>query len=170
MSPIGQAGRIRLSPLASVVASSKQQGAGNGNPTGVGGVGPNGTGSNAGDPEQGLDPNEVAAMKQAAAQGDPDAIDWLKAAGIVAGVAGAGVAGTALYHALKNKKAPTPASSKFGASDLAAASKPKTTSTAVVPADIPVTQLRDEHLVHPLPAPEEARVLQNTLKALRRVR
>lgn len=177
MSPIGQAGRIRLSPLKQAVASSKQGTTATASPTDdVGGAVDNEQGEmpHATELPEGVTPEQVATAQQLAAQGDQDAIDWLKIIGIGAGVVGTGVAGTALYKALRNKNTKTPKAAPMHSTSVSP--KAPSQAVAVVPParpqleNVPVTQLRDEHLVHPLPNPKEARALQNALRALRRVR
>lgn len=86
----------------------------------------------------GVTPDQVAAAQQAAASGDQASIDWLKALGITAGVAGAGAGAYALMKAMGNRKKP--------AATVAASTLPNQ-STAVAKYKPTVTQLRDEEII-----------------------
>jgi len=177
MPQIGQAGRIRLSPLQQAVASSK---AASMSPTttastdDVGGVvdQENGEMLHTGELPEGITPEQVQAAKQAAAQGDPAAIDWLKMLGIGAGVAGAGIAGTALYKSLKNRKQKGKTGDIPVEPKTSASSRAMTVRAPEAPQieNIPVTQLRDEQIIYPVQAPKKAEALKNVLKSIRRIR
>lgn len=141
MPPIGQAGRIRMSPLAQAVASSNS-GVGNGNAPTMGGGGTDLSSVPTSDAQQGVTPEQVAAAQQAAAQGDQDAIDWLKVMGYGVGALGTGVAGTALYHALKNKKTSQGQETKLGGARSMEEGSRSLTKHAPS-----VTKLRDEETI-----------------------
>lgn len=161
--PIGQSGRVRLSPLMSAVASSKS-------PVGVD---PNATrGSTSGGAVRkaaatvlpaGVDPEAVEVAQQKAAQGDQEAIDWLKAAGIAVGAATVAGGAYAIKRALsnRNKKTLPP---NFGAEDVATKAQTPNTATAVSKHSPQVTRLRDEQYIpiqEGLPLTPEQRLLTN---------
>jgi hypothetical protein len=170
--PIGQSGRVRLSPLMSAVASSKS-------PVGVD---PNATkGSTSGGAvnkavtavlPDGVDPKAVAIAQEKAAQGDQEAIDWLKAAGIVAGTAAVAGGAYAIKRALsnRNKKTLPP---KFGASDIAAEAQAPNMASTTSKAIPHITPLRDEVYtphVEALGEAAPANALRKAAAAVRRLR
>lgn len=139
MAPIGQAGRIRLSPLKDAVMSSKAGTTSSSPASKSGAVGGRTSAPVVNAPTE----EQIAQAKELAAKGDQDAIDWLKALGIVGGVAGAGIAGTALYNALRNKKTKgAPAASVSSTTGNAS-----TSSRSVTRSSPQVTPLKDEQII-----------------------
>lgn len=170
--PIGQSGRVRLSPLMSAVASSKS-------PVGVD---PNATkGSTSGGAVRkasavvlpdGVDPQAVEVAQQKAAQGDQEAIDWLKAAGIAIGATAVAGGAYAISRALsnRNKKTLPP---NFGAGDVAVKAQTPNTASTTSKAIPHVTPLRDEVLVphvEQLGEAAPATALRKAAAAVRRLR
>lgn len=170
--PIGQSGRVRLSPLMSAVASSKS-------PVGVD---PNATkGNTSGGAVRkaaatvlpvGVDPEAVEVAQQKAAQGDQEAIDWLKAAGIAVGAATVAGGAYAIKRALsnRNKKTLPP---NFGAEDVATKAQTPNTASTTSKALPHVTQLRDEVIIphaEEIPAAAPGMTLRKAAAAVRRLR
>lgn len=175
MAPIGQAGRIRLSPLKDAVMSSKAGTTSSSPASKSGAVGGRTSAPVVNAPTE----EQIAQAKELAAKGDQDAIDWLKALGIVGGVAGAGLAGTALYNALRNRNQKTRPTSEVPpqSQSMSRAAQPIDVQATPIPGqagthpqlDV-VTPLKDEQIIHALPAPQEAKALKNAVKAIRRIR
>lgn len=171
--PIGQSGRVRLSPLMSAVASSKSSvtaGGGPINASGNSGTGVAALSANALPPS--ANPQAIAAAQEQAAQGDQQAIDWLKAAGIATGVAATAGGAYAISRALGNRNKKT-LPRNFGASDVATKAQAPNAASATSKAIPHVTQLRDEvHLppVELLPEQMPANALRKAASAVRRLR
>lgn len=170
--PIGQSGRIRLSPLMSAVASSKSSSTtGGGVVDAVNGRTGISNTSTAVLPA-GVDPEAVAIAQEKAAQGDQEAIDWLKAAGIVAGTAAVAGGAYAIKRALsnRNKKTLPPG---FGASNVSTEAQAPNVASTTSKAIPHVTQLRDEVFVphvEALPEAAPANALRKAAAAVRRIR
>ncbi len=131
---IAQGGRIRRSPLVEAVASSSK---GNSNVTAnrspgnvKSGSGPPGSTQPLGDPNNPTNEDINNALTLAEA-GDQTAVDWLKVAGVVGGVAGVAAGGYALTRALRNRGSSKNGAKAIGADNITIDAQTKNASTAV---------------------------------------